>query len=98
MLEQAIQAKIIKLLISLGFDVIKIIRCNRTGVADIIACAPDGKFWAIEVKRQGGVVSALQAHYITEITRRHGIAFVAYSVTDVIDKIATVNPQLLAKL
>lgn len=81
--EQAIQAKIIKFLVAKGFDVVKIIRCNRNGVSDIIACAPDGRFWAIEVKCGNNKPSALQEHYVSEILKRKGVAFVTWDLETV---------------
>ena len=83
MSEQKLQAKIIDYLKSEGFDVVKIIRCNRNGVSDILACSPSGRFWAIEVKWGSNTASPLQSHYINEITKRRGIAAVVYSLDEV---------------
>lgn len=83
MSEQALQKKIIDLLKSKGFDVVKIITCNRKGVSDIIACAPNGRFWAIEVKFGTNKPSPLQSHYINEIDRRGGVAFVTWDLATV---------------
>jgi Holliday junction resolvase len=83
MSEQALQKKIIDLLKSHGFDVVKIITCNRKGVSDIIACAPNGIFWAIEVKFGTNKPSPLQLHYVNEIAKRGGVAFVTWDLATV---------------
>lgn len=54
------------------------------GISDIIACSPLGEFVAIEVKRPGGVVSESQRAFIERVKLNGGIAFVAYSIDDVI--------------
>lgn len=83
MSEQTLQKKIIDLLKSCGFDVVKIITCNRKGVSDILACAPNGVFWAIEVKFGTNKPSPLQLYYISEIVKRNGVAFVAWDLATV---------------
>lgn len=88
MSEQALQKKIIDLLKGYGFDVIKVITCNRKGVSDIIACAPNGIFWAIEVKFGTNKPSPLQLYYVSEIAKRGGVAFVAWDVHAVEQAIA----------
>jgi Holliday junction resolvase len=93
--EQGLQAKIIKYLIAKGFDVIKIIRCNRNGVSDIIACAPDGKFWAIEVKWGSNKPSALQEHYVSEILKRNGVAFITWDLETVVAWVSMMLPTAL---
>lgn len=93
MKEQDLQAKIIKFLKSNGFDVFKTIRCNRNGIADIIACAPDGKFWAIEVKVGSNKPSALQTYYIEEVCKRGGIGFVTWDLQTVIDLVSSHYPE-----
>ena len=55
---------------------------SKAGTPDILACIK-GYFVAIEVKRPGGVVSKLQEINIDLINQTGGIAFVAYSVTEV---------------
>lgn len=83
MKEQDIQAKIIKWLQARGFWVVKTIVTNRKGVPDLIACSPDGKFVAIEVKAGRNKTSKLQDYHVEQILNRKGIALVAYSVEDV---------------
>lgn len=55
---------------------------SKAGTPDIIACV-NGVFVAIEVKKPGGVVSALQMANIKLINNAGGTAFVAYSLDDV---------------
>ena len=57
---------------------------GKPGVSDILGIMPDGKFLAIEVKKKGGKVSDYQIAFIKDIILNNGIAFVAYSVDDVI--------------
>lgn len=59
-------------------------RMAPPGTADIIGIMPDGRFLGIEVKRPKGVVSAVQKEFLEKITSRGGVAFVAYSLDDVI--------------
>lgn len=59
-------------------------RMAPPGTADIIGIMPTGAFVAIEVKRPGGIVSDKQKEFLEKITSRGGIAFVAYSLDDVI--------------
>jgi hypothetical protein len=56
---------------------------GEKGVSDIIACSPDGRFIAIEVKRPGGVVSEDQKNFIKRVSKTTAVAFVAYSLDDV---------------
>lgn len=54
---------------------------SRAGTPDVLACI-NGKFVAIEVKRPGGRVSALQKAQIKLIHAAGGVAFVAYSLEE----------------
>jgi hypothetical protein len=56
---------------------------HMIGVSDILGVY-DGKFLAIEVKTQSGVVSNEQRSFINQINREGGIAFVARSLDDVV--------------
>ena len=52
-------------------------RSSRAGVADIIGCLPDGRFLAIECKRQkGGKVSKAQNDFLLEVADNNGVALV----------------------
>lgn len=57
------------------------------GVADVIACSPEGRFIAIEVKGKNGKASEEQKEFLYQIERRGGIAILAYTLNDVIEKI-----------
>ena len=83
MSESKLQSKILKWLKDRGFWVIKTIVTNRNGVPDIIACAPDGKFVAIEVKFGKNTASKLQHWNIGELTKNNAIAFIAYDLETV---------------
>jgi hypothetical protein len=54
------------------------------GVSDIIGCTKDGRFFAIEVKKPGGVVSPQQSKYLDEIRAKGGVALVATDLETVI--------------
>ena len=72
MLEQQIQSKIIKRLESQGWYVIKIIKCSKNGIPDLVAIK-DGVVKFFEVKRpQIGIVSEIQKFRIKEL-QEHGI-------------------------
>lgn len=54
------------------------------GVSDILGILPDGRFLAIEVKYGKNKTTPEQKDFINKIIDRNGIAFVAYSLEDVI--------------
>ena len=56
---------------------------NINGTADVLGILPDGKFLAIEVKRPKGKATEKQLHFLEQIKKNNGIAFLAYSVYDV---------------
>ncbi len=82
--EQIIQKRIIDYLTICGYWVVKIITCNKTGCMDVIACAPGGKFVGIEVKYDRNTPSDLQLLVIKEILAKGGVAFVAWSLDEVV--------------
>jgi len=55
----------------------------QVGMPDIIGVLPDGRFFAIEVKRPGGEISSAQLDTIQAINARGGIAFIATGTEDV---------------
>lgn len=97
-LEQDIQKGILDLLALKGFVAVKHhstvgvqrdgayipIRTGARGISDILACAPDGRFWAIEVKRKGGRATTEQLDFLERIRANGGTAFVAFSIDDVV--------------
>ncbi len=42
---------------------------SQRGVADRIACLPDGSTWFVELKKPGGRISKLQALFADEVQR-----------------------------
>ncbi len=82
MKESQIQTKIIKYLNGIGAYSIKTITTNRNGCPDVICCL-NGRFIALEVKADKGIVSQLQEHNIKLIRNSGGVAEVVRSVDDV---------------
>jgi hypothetical protein len=69
-------------------------KCSRfqiSGVSDIVGIVyyPSGlgRFLAIEVKKIGGRLSPAQKLFLADIKRLGGIAFMAYSLDEVIKKL-----------
>lgn len=59
------------------------IKSGIKGVSDILGIWPDGRFLAIEVKREkGGRLSEAQKEFLQEIKNNHGIAIVCHSVEE----------------
>jgi hypothetical protein len=55
---------------------------SKKGISDIIGCYK-GRFFAIEIKREGGKITEHQQAFINQVRAAGGIAFVAYSIQDV---------------
>lgn len=87
MSEQKLQKKILDWLNTKGFYTVKTITCNKKGVPDILACAPDGTFVAIEVKYGPNKPSKLQDYNVAQINARQGIAFVAWDLATVVARL-----------
>jgi len=66
MLESQIQSKIIKALEEQGYYVIKIIKCNKNGIPDLLAMKKNDVFF-VEVKAKKGVTAELQKFRIGEL-------------------------------
>lgn len=83
--EKDIQKLIISFLRNNGFsvDIITLGAYSKKGIADIVGCACDGMFIAIEVKRPGRKATKLQQDWLDEKKRHNGIAFIATSIEDV---------------
>jgi hypothetical protein len=60
---------------------------STPGVPDIVGVLKDGRFLGIEVKTEKGVLSDHQSRFIENINAAGGLAFVARSVDDVIEKL-----------
>lgn len=60
------------------------IRCGLcVGSSDLIGFTKQGKFLAIEVKTDKGIIEAAQEQFIRQVNAAGGVAFVARSVRDV---------------
>jgi len=68
MSEQTHQKKLIDKLEKEGFYVLKLIKTNKNGIADLLALKPD-EVRFIEVKGKKTVVSELQKFRIRELTK-----------------------------
>lgn len=80
MSEQKLQAKILKWLSDNGFYTVKTIVSNKKGVPDILACSPQGRFVAIEVKYGTNTASKLQEYNIQKIKECGGFAMVCWDL------------------
>jgi hypothetical protein len=60
MTEQQIQSKVINLMESKGYYVLKLSKTNKQGIPDLLCLKKDEPPFFIEVKTDKGVVSALQ--------------------------------------
>jgi hypothetical protein len=67
MTEQQIQSKIIKLMESKGYYVLKLSKTNKQGIPDLLCLKKDEPPFFIEVKTDKGVVSALQLYRQKEL-------------------------------
>ena len=73
MTEKEIEAYFVKRVKALGGIAYKFRSVTQRGVADRIACMPNGEAWFVELKKPGGRLSALQAIFAEEMvpTRQH---------------------------
>lgn len=61
----------------------RFIRFGYAGSSDIIGILPDGRFLAVECKREkGGVVSPVQKMFLKQIADNNGVACVVHSVKE----------------
>ena len=65
------------------------IKFGFRGMPDIMGQLTDGRLLAIEVKKKGGKVSPEQAGFIQTVNVAHGVDIIAYSVDDVIERLAS---------
>ena len=56
---------------------------GMAGVSDIIGILPNGRFLAIEVKREGKKPTDAQQEFMDNITKHGGLAFVAHDIETV---------------
>ena len=73
----------------------KYIPSQIKGISDIIGILPDGRFLAIEVKREGNKLTEWQKRFLNEINMRKGVGIVAYSVEDV--EIRLIQEKIIKK-
>ena len=92
MKESFIQKKILDYLDAKGCYTVKITSANKTGVADIICCY-HGRFVALEVKTDKGVVSEMQQFQISEVLKSGGNSEVVRSVEEVRQLINKLNRE-----
>ena len=62
----------------------------RKGVSDCLGLLPDGRFLAIEVKARYGKVSPDQQRFIDDVNKSGGVAFVARSMEDVVERLDSI--------
>lgn len=67
----------------------RFIRFGYVGSSDILGITKDGRFLAVECKREkGGVLSDAQKEFIAEINRNGGVAIVVHSVMELVKGLA----------
>ncbi len=63
----------------------RFIRFGKKGSADILGILPpDGRFLAVETKREGGILSLDQAAFLDRVRASGGLAMVVRSLDDLI--------------
>jgi Holliday junction resolvase len=80
--ESVIQKKILDYLDAKGCYAVKVMTANKSGVADIICCN-QGRFIALEVKSDKGIVSEMQKFNAAMVRRAGGKSEIVKSVDDV---------------
>lgn len=71
---------------------------GSVGSGDIIGCLKDGRIFSIEVKAPGKKPSESQVVFMTKLHKSNGVAFVAYSVEDVIREFELYENQSVSPL
>lgn len=69
MLEKEIEAYFVKSVKSLGGIAYKFNSLSNRGVSDRIVCLPNGETWFVELKRDGGKLSALQKLFAEDMRK-----------------------------
>ena len=68
---------------------VKIYAVIKLWAGDILGILPDGRFLAVECKREkGGVISDLQKQFLKQIQDNHGVACVVHSAKELQDVIS----------
>ena len=84
MTEKEIEAYFVKRVKALGGYAYKFRSVTQRGVADRIACMPNGEAWFVELKKPGGRLSALQEIFAEEM-RSVGAPYVCLWSKDDVD-------------
>lgn len=67
----------------------RFIRFGYTGSSDILGICPDGRFLAVECKREkGGVLSDKQREFLSHIKANGGVAIVANNLETLIKELS----------
>ena len=69
MLEKAVEAYFKKVVEQLGGKSYKFTSPAHRGVADRVACLPNGETWFVEIKTEGGKLSELQKVFASDMQR-----------------------------
>ena len=69
MLEKAVEAYFKKVVEQLGGKSYKFTSPAHRGVADRVACLPNGQTWFVEIKTEGGKLSELQKLFASDMQR-----------------------------
>jgi hypothetical protein len=69
MLEKQVEAYFKKVVEQLGGKSYKFTSPAHRGVADRVACLPDGSTWFVEIKTDGGKLSELQKLFAADMAR-----------------------------
>ena len=60
---------------------------GEKGVSDLLCCSPGGTFWAIEVKREAGKLTADQVEFLERVRKNKGVGMVAYDLGEVMQEV-----------
>ena len=63
---------------------IRAIRAGMAGSSDIIACSPDGRFFAIECKSKNGRLTESQKEFLQKVSELGGVALVVRNIDELI--------------
>ena len=83
MTEREIESYFVKRVAAVGGKTYKFRSVTQRGVADRIACMPNGEAWFVELKKPGGKLSALQQIFAEEMTHTRQLYACLWSREDV---------------
>lgn len=61
--------------------------CDTPGVSDLVCCAPDGRFVAVEVKKPGGRVGPMQTKFVADVALAGGFGLVVDDLADLYEQL-----------